>query len=153
MSTYPRLNFPLYTFRIRTEGTTERIWDEVRRQWLVLTPEEWVRRHTVRWLMEEHGVPGQLVVQEYPVCIQGQPQRADVVLFGRNADPLMLIECKEPRVAVDEKVYAQAVRYNSAVGAPYIMITNGIRHYIFCRGEEGAYMPVEAFPSLAACGR
>lgn len=148
MSSYPRLNFPVYTFRIRTDGTTERVWDELRRQWLVLTPEEWVRRHTVRWLIEEQGVSAQHIVQEYPVCLQGQAQRADIVVFGRGADPMMLIECKEPRVAVDSAVYAQAVRYNSVVGAPYIMITNGVKHYIFERQKEGAYIPVESFPEL-----
>lgn len=143
MGRYPQLNFPSYSFRLRTDAGVERVWDDIRNIWLVLTPEEWVRRHAARWLIENYGVAPQLIVQEYPVNVQGQPQRADIVIFNRSAQPLLLVECKEPGLKITAEVYAQAVRYNAVVCARYIMITNGMRHYIYCRDEDGAYKPVE----------
>lgn len=148
MSSYPQLNFPAYSFRLRSEAGVDKVWDEVRRMWLVLTPEEWVRRHAVRWLIEQHGVAPQLIVQEYPVCVQGQPQRADIVVFGRQAEPLILVECKEPRVEIDAAVYAQAVRYNAVVGARYVMLTNGLKHYLYQRDSVDGYSPLSTLPDL-----
>ncbi len=149
MSLYPQLNFPRYSFRLRSCGGTNRIWDDIRKVWLVLTPEEWVRRHVVRWLVEERGVTPQLIVQEHPVDVNGQPQRADVVVFGTSdARPLLLVECKEPGVRISQDVYAQAVRYNAFLKARYIMMTNGLRHYIYEMGADGSYSMLTEFPDL-----
>ncbi len=104
------------------------------RGWLVLTPEEWVRRHVVGYLVECKGVPPTSIREEFPVELNGQPQRADIVVFGPDAKPALLVECKAPEVAVDSEVVAQAVRYNSIVRAPKLMVTNGLVTKVFDAG-------------------
>lgn len=148
MNRYPQLNFPSYRFRLRMCEGKNRIWDDIRMMWLVLTPEEWVRRHVVRWLALEHGITPQMIVQECPVDVHGQPQRADVVVFGRDARPLLLVECKEPNIEISQEVYAQAVRYNAVLGAVCIMITNGFDHYLYERNADGGYSPTNIFPDV-----
>ena len=101
------------------------------RGWLILTPEEWVRRHVVGYLVECKGVPPTSIREEYPVELNGQPQRADIVVFGPDAKPALLVECKAPEVAVDSEVVSQAVRYNSIVRAPTLMVTNGLVTKVF----------------------
>lgn len=149
MGSYPQLNFPVYSFRLRSSDGVDSIWDDIRKAWLVLTPEEWVRRHVVRWLVETRGVTPQLIAQEYPVDVYGQRQRADVVVFGKDMQPLLLIECKEPGIDISPEVYAQAVRYNAVVGACYIMITNGLKHYVYGQNDTGGYASLKTLPDLA----
>ena len=148
MSLLPKLNFPDYSFRLQSRDGVDLVWVGIRKLWLVLTPEEWVRRHAVSWLIAEHGVIPQMIVQEFSVNVNGQPQRADLVVFGRDAVPLLLVECKEPGVKVDSGVYAQAVRYNAVIGAKYMMITNGLSHYVYEGNGTGGYDPLKVFPEL-----
>lgn len=125
----PKLNFPPGRFRVRGES----IWDDQRGKWVKLTPEEWVRRHVVCWLVEERGVAAQLIVQEYPVELSGMSLRADVVVFDAAMRPELLVECKAPEVRLDEGVLEQAMRYNAVVGARRVMITNGLEHRVYDR--------------------
>lgn len=147
MSGFPTLNFPPFRFRVRKRDNPElhEIWDELRKIWLVLTPEEWVRRHAIRFLTETQSIPEMLISQECPVFIQGMNQRADIVVYGKDGEPFLLVECKAPSVRIDVSVYGQALRYNSIVGAKYIMLTNGKEHYIYGKTTEG-YMIVDEFP-------
>lgn len=124
------LNFPNYPFRLKKSGDKEYIWSLERRMWLALTPEEWVRQHVVKSLHERYGNAVQ-IVQEYAVDIFGLSQRVDIVVFDTDMYPLLIVECKAPEVALSDDVLAQAVRYNSVVGAAQIMITNGLDHRIF----------------------
>ena len=149
MSAFEALNFPRYLFRVRTGDRPPKIWDDIRRQWLVLTPEEWVRRHLVRYLVEEKGVLPACVSQEYPVALGGMAQRADVAVTGRDGRVCLLVECKAPDVPLDEKVWAQAVRYNSVVGAPYLAITNGLQHFCCSLGSSSRYTVMDGFPDLS----
>lgn len=125
MGALTQLNFPRFVFRMRLTENPPKIWDAVRRRWLVLTPEEWVRQHLIRFLVERGGVPPGNVSQEYPVALSGTAQRADLVVTGRDGRPCLLAECKAPDVPLGREVFAQAVRYNSVVAAPYVLITNG----------------------------
>lgn len=134
---------------MRMEGHSPKIWDDIRRLWLVLTPEEWVRRHLVRYLVEEKGVLPASVSQEYPVAVGGMAQRADVAVTGRDGRVCLLVECKAPDVPLDEKVWAQAVRYNSVVGAPYLAITNGLQHFCCSLGSSSRYTAMDGFPDLS----
>lgn len=147
MSLFPRLNFPACRFRTKREGVRTLVWDALRGQWLVLTPEEWVRQHLVRFLASREGIDPKHMAQEYPVGIGVLNQRADVVCFDRERRPLLLAECKAPDVAIDDAVLSQAVRYNSVVEARYVMVTNGIVHRIYERISEGGYVPLSEFPS------
>lgn len=143
---YPTLNFPPIHLRARrsANGRTE-IFDAVRGRWLVLTPEEWVRRHVVEYLRRECGFSPQLIVEEYPVNINGMAQRADIVVMGDDMQPLMVVECKEPNIKIGDEVLRQVVRYNSVLGCRYIALTNGIATY--CYEHDGKkYSPIKSFP-------
>lgn len=147
MSGYPTLAFPSVKLRARRRGADVEVWDELRGTWLVLTPEEWVRRHLVAYLVTACGAAPLRLVQEYPVALNGQPQRADVVVVDDTGRPLALAECKAPDIPIDRRVLAQAVRYNSVLGARYLLLTNGLKHFCYeCR--DGRYIALDAFPSL-----
>lgn len=147
MSSLPRLNFPAIRLRARERGGVTEVWCETRRAWLVLTPEEWVRRHLVSYLVTGCGAPLGRIVEEYAVPLNGQPQRADAVVVGADCRPLLVAECKAADVAIDRRVWEQAVRYNSVVGARYVVLTNGLSHYCY-ELRDGAYRPLKGFPRL-----
>ena len=150
MDAFSQLNFPPYPFRIRNRDAVLQIWDNIRKKWLVLTPEEWVRQHLIRFLIEARGALPASVSQEYPIALGGTRQRADLVVFDRNGHPCLLAECKAPEVAINKQTLAQAVRYNSVLQARYIILTNGLKHYC-CRYREGRYEQLRAFPRLDGC--
>lgn len=145
---YPKLNYPPIHLRARRGacGRTE-VFDKVRGRWLVLTPEEWVRRHVVEYLRSECGFQPEQIAEEHPVGINNMAQRADIVAFDRCSKPYLLVECKEPNIKIDGEVLAQAVRYNSILGCRYIVITNGIATYCYSF-EDGNYQPLDHFPHL-----
>lgn len=131
---YPKLIFPPLSLRARRKGDRTEVWNSVRRIWQLLTPEEWVRRHVVEWLVGSHGVQRVNIVEEYGVDVNNQPQRADIVVFDRDI-AVLLIECKAADVAIDRSTVDQAFRYNAVVGARYVMLTNGLTAVVFDRGE------------------
>lgn len=141
MPRYPKLNLPPAGLRLVRRGGAVHVWDRVRRCWLVLTPEEWVRQHFLSYLIGVRGVAPALIAEEYPVDVAGQPQRADIVVFDSAMNPAMLVECKAPDVKISEEVLAQAVRYNAVVGAATVVLTNGLDHYVYARRGDG-YEPV-----------
>ncbi|MCD7970851.1 MAG: type I restriction enzyme HsdR N-terminal domain-containing protein [Alistipes sp.] len=150
MKKFPVLDFPKFPLRVSRAGCGERIWDGIRGIWLELTPEEWVRRHAISYLTVDRGIPPLNISQEYPVHISGMAQRADIVVTGKNGEPVMLVECKAPAVRLDRTVYAQAVRYNAVVGARYLMITNGLKHFLFEKKGDGDHIQIRSFPELAS---
>lgn len=147
MSALPKLNFPAITLRARKGGGQVEVWDELRGIYLLLTPEEWVRRHLIAYLVSHCAALPKRIVQEYAVALNGQPQRADVVVVDDHAHPLLLVECKAPDVPIGEHTLAQAVRYNSVLGARYLILTNGKRHFCF-ECIDGRYLHREKFPDL-----
>ena len=148
MSRLPKLNFPAIRLRARRRGDGVEVWDSLRGIYLVLTPEEWVRQHLIAYLTAYCGVQPKRIVQEYAVALNGQPQRADVVVVGDRAEPLLLAECKAPCIPINGRTLAQAVRYNSVLGARYVILTNGLRHYC-CECRDGEYVQLGGFPDLS----
>ena len=136
----PQLNLPPVRLRARRRAERTEVWDPLRGCWLVLTPEEWVRQHFLNFLVEVCGLPARLIVCEYPVPLNGQPQRADIVAVDRHGAPTLLVECKAADVAIDRSVLAQAVRYNSVVQAGIIVLTNGLQSFCYKFGD-GEYRP------------
>jgi hypothetical protein len=131
----------------------KRIWDRVRGRWLVLNPEEAVRRWVLAFLCSEVGIPATSISQEHPVEMNGTMQRADIVVFGRDGRPLIVVECKAPGVAISKATLTQAFRYNTVLGARYMMLTNGIDHYVYemdTSNDNGVvkYIPLKEFPEL-----
>lgn len=146
MDGYPKLNLPDVSLRLRRAGGAVQVWDPLRGMWLVLTPEEWVRRHLIGLLTGCCGVQPLRIAQEYPVPLNGQPQRADVVVADAAARPLLLAECKAPDVKITRATLRQAVRYNSVVGARYLLLTNGRETYCYECVAPSEYRPLPALP-------
>lgn len=152
MNSTPKLNFPAINLRAKRDKERTLVFDEVRSMYVVLTPEEWVRRHLVAFLTRYCGATLQSVVEEYPVTVNNMAQRADVVVMDNNAHPVILAECKSPDVNLCNKntlqeVFAQATRYNAVVQARYIIITNGLQHYCYEYTESG-YSQLTSFPKV-----
>lgn len=142
MSDYPKLIFPPFTAKVKCENDKEYIWDSLRRRWLLLTPEEWVRQHTIAWLVEHKDIFPERIGQEYHVSVNGQRQRADIVVLNEFARPHILVECKAPDVEIDNAVVMQACRYNAIIGARYVVLTNGLQLHCF-EYADGKYRAVE----------
>lgn len=126
---YPPLNLPPADLRLRNTGPKPEVWDILRRRWLVLTPEEWVRQHFIRFLTGAHGIDPFRIVQEQQLTIDGLPLRADIVVYSRQAEPQLIVECKAASVAITQEVFNQVAHYNIQLGVPYLVVTNGLQHY------------------------
>ncbi len=149
-TTLPKLNFPPIKLRAREIGGSISIWDTIRRAYILLTPEEWVRQHLIAFLTSQLAIPPTTLSLEYPVSINGQNQRADLVVMHRDGTPLILAECKAPEVAISQSTLDQAVRYNSKVEARYLILTNGLSHFIYERdSQQGHYTPLKEFTQIS----
>ena len=142
MSDTPKLIFPDIKAQIKQIDGQKQIWDVLRHKYLVLTPEEWVRQHVVAWLINERNIPAQSISQEYPVDVNGQNQRADIVVVDQYARPYILVECKAPDIKIDSEVAMQASRYNNVLQARYILLTNGMGLWCY-EYRDGQYRPVQ----------
>jgi hypothetical protein len=125
----PELNFPEYEFRIKIDGNQQQIFDEVRKKYVALTPEEWVRQHLVKFLIEEKRFPRSLMHIEAEISVYQASRRCDVLVYNRAQQPVLIAECKAPEVAITSDTFIQAATYNSVVKAPYLLITNGFDHF------------------------
>ena len=123
------LNLPTYEFRTTERNGKRMIYDPLRDRYVRLTPEEWVRQHFVQYLIQELDVPGGLVAIEASFQYQDQPRRADAIVHDRHGDSLLLVECKAPRVSINQDAFDQCARYNIVLEAPYLVVTNGHIHY------------------------
>ncbi|MFW6227284.1 MAG: type I restriction enzyme HsdR N-terminal domain-containing protein [Bacteroidota bacterium] len=123
------LNFPQYDFRIQTGN---RIFDTVRKKYVALTPEEWVRQHVTRFLLLEKNVPESWMGVEKQFIYNKMKRRADVVVFDHKARPRLIVECKAPSVKITQETFEQIARYNVAIRVDYLMVTNGLQHY-YCK--------------------
>jgi hypothetical protein len=131
VSARPPLDFPDTPLRIRQEGGRAHVFDPIRRRFVRLTPEEWVRQHLVHFLVEHRGYPPGLLAIEKGFVYNGMTRRADVVAYGAEARPVLLAECKKPDVELDAYVFEQVARYNAVVGAGVLLVTNGLAHWCY----------------------
>ncbi len=124
------LNFPGFDFKFRQDDNNrEYIWDSFRKKYVALTPEEWVRQHIARYLTEYKKYPESLLLLEAVITINSMKKRADIVAYSKSGDPFLLVECKAPSVAINEKVFHQVVQYNWVLKVPYILVSNGLQHF------------------------
>ncbi len=126
-----KIEYPSYHPSIKMISDKEFIFDEVRKQWVLLTPEEWVRQNFMQYLLQVKKYPGSLMAVEKEIFLGDVKKRFDIVVYDRNMQPWMLIECKEMNVALDEKVLDQVLRYNIRLQVPYLVITNGVYCHAF----------------------
>ena len=124
-----QLNFPSYSFRLKNSENKVAIFDEIRKKFVVLQPEEWVRQHCVRYLIEEKKYPRSLINVEKEVRINGLRKRYDIVVFNPDGSIHLIVECKSSKININQDTFDQIARYNLALNATYLMVTNGINHY------------------------
>jgi predicted type IV restriction endonuclease len=133
----PVLNFPPIDARFQNnEAGVMQVFDMVRRKFVVLSPEEWVRQHLIHYLIYHKEVPMSMVSVEKQLMLNGTRKRTDVVVFHKSLKPLMIIECKAPSVVLDQNAVNQILRYNLTLNVPYLFISNGRQH--ICLKINGA---------------
>ncbi|WP_309610082.1 type I restriction enzyme HsdR N-terminal domain-containing protein [Flavobacterium sp.] len=144
-----QLNFPNFVFRFKNSENKVAIFDEIRKKFMILTPEEWVRQNVVRFLLEEKKYPKSLINVEKALKINGLTKRYDVVVFNNDGSILVLIECKAPEIKISQTTFDQIARYNLTLKAEYLMVTNGLKHY-FCKMdfENEKYQFLENLPEF-----
>lgn len=147
-----QLNLPPCQLKIKKDGARFQVFDELRRKFVALTPEEWVRQHFVKYLIEGRNYPAGLTAVEFPVIVNHLHQRADIVVFNRLAEPIMIVECKAPSVAITRQVFDQALRYNITLGVQYVVVTNGLTHIVAHLTTDGSYSLLQEVPDYATIG-
>ena len=125
------LNFPSYAFRLKSSENKTLIFDIIRKKYVVLTPEEWVRQHVLRFLLEEKNYPASLIAVERQLKIHTRTKRTDIVVYNTQGTPEVLIECKAPSVKITQDAFDQIARYNLTAKASYLMVINGLVHYYY----------------------
>lgn len=145
-----KLNLPEYNFSLRKDQGKVWIFDVIRKKYLVLTPEEWVRQHVIHYLIDQLRYPKSLFRVEGSLTYNKLQKRSDIVIHNREGKPWMLIECKSPMLKLTQKAFNQVAVYNMTIGARYVAVTNGMAQYCFEAphnpGEEIRFL--EAFPSF-----
>lgn len=145
-----QLQFPKYDFKIKEENGVRYIFDIIRKRHFVLTPEEWVRQNILHYLIHELQYPKGLCAVEKEITINKLKKRYDIVVYDRNQNPWMLIECKEPNVPITESTLNQLLQYHQKMQCRYWMLTNGKTN--FCgRVENGQVTWLESLPGYEAC--
>jgi len=123
------LNFPKYTFRFKNKENKIYIFDAIRKKFVVLTPEEWVRQHTVQFLIQEKNYPISLINIEKELIYNDLKKRYDIVIFNSDGSIFLVAECKRSKVKITQQTFDQIARYNMILNAEYLMVTNGLNHY------------------------
>ena len=127
-----KLNLPPFDFRLRKAEGKVWIFDRIRKKYIVLTPEEWVRQHFIHFLTEEQKYPKSLIKVEGGLVYNALNKRTDIVVFDREGKPWMIVECKSPSVPVSSLALSQASVYNATLQARYLAVTNGLVHFCAC---------------------
>ena len=142
-----RLNFPSYTFRIKNSENKQLIFDEIRKKYVVFQPEEWVRQNCVQYLIQEKNYPKSLMNVEKELKVNNLRKRYDILVFKSDGSVNIIVECKSHQITIDQSTFDQIARYNLAVQADYLMVTNGINHY-YCQMDykEGKYNFLKELP-------
>lgn len=127
-----QLNFPSYSFRFKNSENKVAIFDEIRKKFIILTPEEWVRQHVVQYLLQEKKYPKSYINVEKLLKINDLKKRYDIVVYNPDGSIFILVECKAPEIKIAQNTFDQIARYNLTLKAQFLMVTNGHNHY-FCQ--------------------
>ena len=143
-----KLNFPDFNFSLKSKENKTYIFDIIRKKWLVLTPEEWVRQHCIQFLLKIKNVPLGFLQVERKLVINNTEKRYDLVVFNPDLSIALLVECKSPQVNLTQKAFDQIARYNTALKSEYLMLTNGLIHF-FCKmdSKKGQYHFLQDLPT------
>lgn len=142
-----KIEFPKEKPRIRKNNDVNEIFDMIRKKWLVLTPEEWVRQNIILFLLLQKKYPSSLISVEKEIKLADLKKRYDIVVFDRQMLPWMIIECKEMNVMLSEKTLDQVLRYHISIPSKYLVITNGSHCFGFEK-NEGSFIETNVFPDF-----
>ena len=143
-----RIEYPAHPFRMREEEGKEFIFDELRKLWVRLTPEEWVRQNFLQYLVQVAQYPASLIAIERELKLGELRKRFDILVYNRQHQPWLMVECKAMEVTLDNSVLQQVLRYNIAVPVPFLVVTNG--HY--CAGFEKQGRELQLIDTLPVLG-
>lgn len=138
------LNLPPFDIKVKKIDGRLSVFDKVRRKYVALTPEEWVRQHFINYLVFEKGYPESLIANEIQINLNQQKKRCDTVVYDRDAIPLVIIEYKAPEVGITQNVFDQIVQYNIVLKVRYLIVSNGLNHYcckVDYENHTFAYLP------------
>ena len=137
------IKYPEPAFRMKKEEGKELIFDSLRKKWLVLTPEEWVRQNFIQYLLQVKGYPSSLIAIEKEIKLGELKKRFDILVYNSNHQPWMMIECKAAEIKLDATVLEQILRYNISIPVEYMVITNGELTYAWQRNQSDLELILE----------
>ena len=141
------LNLPSFDFRLKKENSVVFIFDVIRKKFVKLTPEEWVRQHVVHFLLEQKHYPASLMNVEVGMEIQTMRRRADIVCYESDGGVRLITECKAPEVKITQTVFEQIAQYNMRLKAKYLLVTNGLEHFVCeINAEQKTYTFLQDIP-------
>lgn len=146
---FPELNLPRYNFKLNSNNDSQRtqIFDRIRKKYVVLTPEEWVRQHFVHYLIDEKKYPESLVGVEITLIYNTLKKRADIIVYNTSGIVEIIVECKSPDIKISQDTFDQAARYNLKFRSNYLVVTNGLQHYCCAMDyEKNTYQFIENIP-------
>lgn len=127
-----KLNFPKYSFRFKNSENKISIFDIIRKKFVILQPEEWVRQHCVNYLIKQKGYPKSLINVEKELLVNNLKKRYDIVIYNNKGDIDVIVECKACTILINQSTFDQIAKYNMTLNANYLMLTNGLNHY-YCQ--------------------
>ena len=133
----PQLNLPSFPSKLKEVDGKPYIFDIIRKKFVFLSPEEWVRQHFIHLLIEQYGYPRSLFAVETGIFYNALRKRSDIMVLGANGSPFLLVECKAPGVRIKSNVFDQIARYNFTLKPDFLVVTNGLEHFCFCVRGEG----------------
>lgn len=145
-----QLNLPAYETRMCSRDGKRMIFDSLRKAYVTLTPEEWVRQHFVNFMTNFKGYPATLMANEVAIMLNGMKRRCDTVVYDKELRPRVIVEYKAPSVKITKEVFAQISRYNLTLQVDYLIVSNGLRHYC-CKMdyEKGSYTFLQEIPEYS----
>lgn len=123
------LNLPSFDIRLQRDDEGVKIFDRLRKKFIILTPEEWVRQHFVNYLINHKGFPESLMANEIGITLNGTRRRCDTVVFDKHGSPMVIVEYKASSIVISQSTFDQIVRYNMVLHARYLIVSNGMNHY------------------------
>ncbi|WP_298789947.1 type I restriction enzyme HsdR N-terminal domain-containing protein [uncultured Allomuricauda sp.] len=144
------LNFPKYRFRVKSSENSLHIFDLIRKKFVLLQPEEWVRQHVLHFLIFTKNYPQSIINVEKQLTVNNLKKRYDIVVFKPDGHIDILVECKAPEVKIDQTTFDQIAQYNLSLKANYLMVTNGMEHY-YCKMdlEQEKYLFLKEIPDFS----
>jgi len=143
-----KLNLPEYSFKLKQQNGKIDVFDRIRKKYVALTPEEWVRQNFICYLIQEKNVPESLIAVEKEIKCNNMCRRTDIVVYSKLAKPVIIVECKAPDVEIKNDTFEQIVRYNMVLQVNYLVVTNGLQHYCcFIDYLDNSYHFLEYIPN------